>query len=772
MEKYAARASVHAIVDYALMGGDLLPGASADRLMEGVRGHRSLQSHEEEGVRNELPVRITAESEHVALTVYGRIDRLYGLDTVEEIKTILCAAPEDAYPEHWAQAECYAHMLCQQEDIPFVNVRITYLNLTDGDLTRFTRTRTKEQLQTAFDRYVLPYLEHLERQYAHRIALKGEMQSLTFPFDSYRTGQRELAGEIFRTIRDKKMLLAQAPTGTGKTMAALFPSLKSIGEGHTERIFYLTARSTTRQAAFDALRLLPSKELRAVAIYAREASCAQGAPICRTGLCTRQLGYYDRLPDALAAARQRGGLFDRAAVRALADEFDLCPFELSLDLSLECDVIVCDYNYLFDPRVRLQRYASGGRQGQVLLIDEAHNLPDRARSMYSAVLSAKTLDTARKSIEKAHRKEPLYLSLRALIKTIRTLAQNGELPRTARELPEELVFACEDALACIKGADFGILSPETASQLTLDLTSFLYHASRWDDNNYLLTEGSRTTPVVTLFCADASAKTAAVLKRSRSAVLFSATLTPMDFYRQLTGAAEDAGCVYLLPPFPQENLMVMNLPVSTRYKVREQTLPKVADAVCSLVLSRKKGNFIAFFPSYAYMEKARELIEMQLGEEAELLVQTQNMEEADRAVFLDRFSPAPQGRMLALCVLGGVFSEGIDLPADRLCGAAVAGIGLPQVGVERDTLKNRYAERYGEEHGYDYAYVYPGIGKVLQAAGRIIRSETDRGVLLLIDDRYCAENIRALLPQTWQVQRVYNPDEIERRAKAFFDELP
>ena len=768
MEKYTARASVHTIVEYALMGGDLLPAASAERLLEGVRGHRSLQSMEQEGVINELPVRCNAESEHVTLTVYGRIDRLHGLRAVEEIKTILFDAPEDADPLHWAQAECYAHMVCLQEDIPHIDVCITYLNLTDGDLTRYTRTRTKAQLQEAFDRYVSPYLAHLERQHAHRTALRQEMQTMTFPYGHYRTGQRELAAEVFRTIRDKKMLLAQAPTGTGKTMAALFPALKGIGEGITERIFYLTARSTQRQAAFDALRQLHTQQLRAVAIHARESACAQEKPICRTGLCTRQIGYYDRLPDALAAARQRGGLFDRDAVRALAEEFHLCPFELSLDLSLECDVILCDYNYLFDPRVRLQRYASGGRQGQVLLIDEAHNLPDRARSMYSAALTAKTLDAARKSIAKPYRKQPLYHSLRRLIKLMGELAEQGEIPRAQRELPEELVYACEDALEAVKTAEFGILSTETASQLTLDLSGFLYHAAHRDDNSYLLLDGGKSTRVLTLFCADASAKTAAVLKRSRAAILFSATLTPMDFYRTLTGAAEDAGCVYLLSPFPQENLCVMHLPVSTRYAAREQTLPRVAAAVASLVLSREKGNFIAFFPSYAYLEKARELIEMQLGEEAELLVQTQNMDENDRADFLARFSPEPAGRLLGLCVLGGVFSEGIDLTADRLCGAAVIGVGLPQVGVERNTLKSRYEEVYGEGRGFDYAYVYPGMGKVLQASGRIIRSETDRGVLLLIDDRYGAESYRALLPQTWQVQRVYSAQEIERLAARFW----
>ena len=764
MEKASARASVHAVVEYALMGGDLVPGASAERLLEGMRGHRSLQSIEGDGVRNEVAVRTTVESEHVSLTVYGRIDRLYSLSTLEEIKTTLVAAPAQADPLHWAQAECYAHMLCLQEDLPHIDVRITYLNLTDGDITRFTRTLTREQLQARFDAYIAPYLAHLDRLNAHRVALRGQMRQLAFPYPDYRAGQRELAAEIYRTIRDQKMLLAQAPTGTGKTIAALFPALKGIGEGSVERIFYLTARSTTRQAAFDALSLLPPTDLRAVALCAREAVCVHERPQCRSGLCSRQLGYYDRLPAALQAARAQGGLFTREKVRALADAFSLCPFEFSLDLSLECDVIVCDYNYIFDPRVKLQRYATGGRKGQVLLIDEAHNLPDRARSMYSAELSVKALDAARKSIEKSRRKEDLYRSLRALIKAIHAAADQGGFPRSERACSEELLCKCEDVLAALKGSD--ALAPEAASQLMLNLTGFLYHASRWDENDYLLFSGGRTTRTLTLFCADASGRTAAILKHSRAAILFSATLTPMDFYRTLTGAAEDARCVYLLSPFPPGNLLTLHLPVSTRYKSRERTLPRVASAIVAFVSARKKGNFIAFFPSYAYLEKARECIEMALGDTTRLLVQSPNMKEEDRTAFLDEFSPAPSSRLLALCVLGGVFSEGVDLPADRLCGAVIVGVGLPQVGLERDTLRQRYEEAYA--NGYAYAYTYPGVGKVLQAAGRIIRTETDRGALLLIDDRYAAEEYRPLLPAHWALQRVWTDQEIRTETARFF----
>lgn len=764
VEKTACRASVHAVVEFALMGGDLVPGASAERLLEGVRGHRSLQSVEEEGVLNEVPVRRTVEGQRVSLTVYGRIDRLYGLDMLEEIKTTLGRPLEQGDPLHWAQAECYAHMLCEQEGLPFLGVRLTYLNLSDGDITRLTRTFTREALAERFTRYTEPYLARLDRLDAHRAALRGQMEALAFPYPAYRSGQRELAAEIYRTIRDGKMLLAQAPTGTGKTMAALFPALKGIGQGCVERIFYLTARTTARQAAFDALGLLPAGELRAVALYARESSCAQERPSCRSGLCARQIGYYDRLPAALDEALAQGGSFTRERVRGIADAHDLCPFEFSLDLSLECDVIVCDYNYLFDPRVRLQRYATGGRKGQVLLIDEAHNLPDRARDMYSAALSVRQFDAARRSIEKGRRKEPLYLRLRALCKSICTAAAAGALPRAERDARQEIVERCEDALCALQDSD--ALASETASELSLALSTFLYHSAHWDENDFLLFSGGKTEPTLTLFCADAAQKTAAVLKRSRAAVLFSATLSPMEFYRTLTGASPDAACVYLLSPFPPENLLVLHLPVSTRYAARERTLPRVVSAILALARSRERGNFIVFFPSYAYLAKARELLEASLGPNTELLTQDRQMDETARAQFLARFSPEPTKRLLALCVLGGAFSEGVDLPAERLCGAAIVGVGLPQVGVERETLRTRYEEQYGS--GYAYAYAYPGLGKVLQAAGRIIRSESDRGALLLIDDRYSREDYRALLPRQWSPICVHTDAEIAAHTARFF----
>ena len=782
MEKAAARASVHAVVEYALRAGDLAPGASAERLLEGVRGHKSLQSVEEEGVRNEVPLRFCAEGAAVRLTVFGRADRVHGLRRVEEIKTTLEGAPAEAAPLHWAQAECYAHMLCQAEDLPSLEVCVTYLSLADGEITRFVRTHTRQALAEKFEGYVRPYLAWLDGLTRRRAALAAEMRALTFPFPAYRAGQRELAQEIYLAIRDKRMVLAQAPTGTGKTMAALFPALKGIGEGLVERIFYLTARTTARGAAVDALRRLPQGSLRTIVLYAREVLCPQAAgsapqaesapragsanqaPDCAPEVCPRAHGYFDRLPAALQAARGIAGPLDREDLLRLAEEFCLCPFELSLDIALECDVVVCDYNYLFDPRVRLQRFAAGGRRGQVLLLDEAHNLPDRGRAMYSARLSAREIDAVRASIPRAQRRGALYPALKALLRALEEAFGAGDVPRVEPDLREELLSACEAALCALRQDP---AAPGNAPRrLALDLAAFLYQAAHFGPDYFLLFEGGKASRVLTLFCADASGEMGKVLRRSRAAILFSATLTPLPFYRALCGAAEGSPCVRLCSPFPPENLLVLHLPVNTRYRARERTLPQVAAAIAALVLSREKGNFIAFFPSHAYLRSALPLLAERLGAEAALLPQAEDMDEAARREFLAQFSPEPQGRLLALCAMGGIFAEGVDLPAERLCGAAVVGVGLPQVGLERETLRARYDAVYGD--GYAFAYVYPGIGRVLQAAGRVIRTETDRGALLLLDDRYGGADYRGLLPPEWALRRVRGAGEIRALCAAFF----
>ena len=402
----------------------------------------------------------------------------------------------------------------------------------------------------------------------------------------------------------------------------------------------------------------------------------------------------------------------------------------------------------------------------MLLIDEAHNLPDRAREMYSARLPGKLIDRARRSIPQSARKGDLYLSLRALRRAMEATAEEGEIPRAEENPRPELTERCEAVLCALQESTEG--DPALCAQLRLELTGWVYQSAGYDETCRLLFEGGKSSRVITLYCTDASARTGAVLRRSRAAILFSATLTPPEFYKTLCGMKEDSACVHLLSPFPPENLLVLHLPVSTRYKAREATLPRVVSAVAVLALSREKGNFITFFPSYAYLRQAAELLEPLLNGKAELLIQTPEMDEEARAAFLSRFSPEPDGRLLALCAMGGVFSEGVDLPADRLCGAAVVGVGLPQIGVERDALRKRYDEAYGD--GYAYAYVYPGIGKVLQAAGRVIRSENDRGALLLIDDRYAAEPYPALLPAQWTLRRVFSDKQIAEQLRGFWNQ--
>lgn len=763
------RVAVRTLVETVLLSGSLSRDASARRMLEGIRGHQAIQSVAEEGVENEVSVSLTVSEGGIELTVYGRIDRLHGETGVEEIKTTLGVMEDErAIPaQHWAQAMCYAHMLCAAHGYAGARVQLTYMRLSTGEITEFARDCTAEALKEAFDGLLNVYISRLIEAAAHARQLSREAAAAAFPFDAFRDGQRTLAEQAYTAIRKRETLLAEAPTGTGKTIAVLYPAVKALGAGETERVFYLTARTTQQRAAEDAVEKLGVHSLRSVVLSARDKMCVHDTPVCASGDCPRADGYYDRLSDALNEAARAGGHFTRSRIRALADQFLLCPFELSLDLSSLCDLIICDYNYAFDPRVRLQRYFQRGRQKQALLIDEAHNLPDRARGMYSASISKKNVREARLSVPKAARKSPLCKTLSALEKAMEACFPEDAPSEgfASPEPPLSLRAAAETAAEALNAQDMPA-ARDLARQLAFDLSGFLYILNQYGEGYATLYEGGKTVRRVTLFCADPSKNLADVYKKCAGAVLFSATLAPFPFYRQLSGLAETAPMLRLPSPFPPANLLVLQRSLSLRYRARERTLPLVAETCAAFVGSRENGNFLIFLPSHAYLAAVLPALSERLPN-AVILAQQGEMDDAARAAFLDAFSPAPQGLTVGLAVLGGVFAEGIDLPAERLCGAAVVGVGLPQVGLEREVLRDAYETSYGA--GFDYAYRYPGMGKVLQAAGRVIRTETDRGALLLIDDRYTAEETRALLPERWRVERVFSAEETAKRAKAFWN---
>ncbi len=763
------RVSVRALVEESLRGGDLLPGGGIRRMLEGAQGHRALQA--QGGAQNEVSVSGAVEEGGARLLVQGRIDRLLETEPpcVEEIKTILSPPEEltEGQPVHWAQALVYACLYMRVAQLPEMDVALCYYHLPTGRTKRFCQRVGSEQAEGFFLSLALPYLRARVSEAGRMEELSQALKALPFPFTEFRPGQRQLAAQVYLALRDGRRLLIQAPTGTGKTMAVLFPALKALGEGKCEKLFYLSARGTGKLAALDAARRLAVPGLRCLELAARSRLCPRGEEGCAFP-CKLAEGYYDRLDEALRELFSGEGPYTAETIRRTALEHSLCPHEFALDASLSCELVIGDYNYLFDPRVRLQRFFGTGKNRYALLVDEAHNLPARGREMYSASLEAKPLQALRRAVPRGSaRRERPYLALKALCDRLEEECAEEETP-FAREGPpgEELCALVEEVLGYLERDAY---PPAPGSDELLGmLSSFLYAASRWEDSMLRLCEGGKTTHRLRLFCRDASAFLARDIGRFQGAVLFSATLSPGGFYRALCGLSPEDAFLSLPSPFPPENLCCLQLSIDTRFRRREETLPLAARAVAALVQSREKGSFLAFCPSYAYLRMLERPLRELLPEGVTLLVQEREMDETARERFLSGFPERPQGRTLGLAVLGGVFAEGVDLPGERLCGAAVIGVGLPQVGPETELLRACFEERYGD--GFACAYLYPGLCRVLQAAGRIIRSETDRGALLLLDDRYLRPPYPELLPPHWQVRRMRDVNEMQAALTAFWNE--
>ncbi len=751
------RISVRALAEFALEGGDLFREAGAlDRMLEGAEGHRMHQAGYADGFKSEVAISLTAEVSGRALTLYGRMDGLNEkLDppVVEEIKTTRLAPSvirENDFPVHWAQAELYAHMLAARRGYPSVAVRLVYLNLS-GDSARYERVYDAAELCELFLGYAGPYAAWLERLETWQRSSRPTMQKMAFPFGSYREGQREMAAAAYRAIKAKKNLMVSAPTGIGKTAAALFPAVKALGEGLVTHIFYLTARGTQRRAAEDALERMRAGGLviRSVAITAKEKACPfQGVP-CDPNACPRAVGYFDRRRDALNEALALSKL-DEGAIAAHAEKWSLCPFELSLDLSEQADVIICDYNYAFDPKVRLKRFFLDKGE-YALLIDEAHHLPERARSMLSARVEKRDFQALRRALKADEIARPAYDALEAILKAMKKLQLEWESPAALEEPPEALYQPMADFLDAARPLlSEGLSAHEQLFECYFRALDYLRVADAFQSDYRALIEPSEKNLSVRLWCFDPARALKQTMSRVRASVLFSATLSPIEYYLRASGLSEGDGDAMLAldSPFPRENLLAIRYPVDTRYAARERTAPVVARALKAMCEARP-GNYLACFPSYEYLNLTLNHF-LALGAKAEVLVQRGGMSDAQRAAFLERFAEAPKRSMMAFVVMGGVFAEGIDLPGEKLIGAAIVGVGIPQPSFEREVLRSLEDGEEGE--GFRAAYVYPGIERVLQAAGRVIRTETDRGVVLLLDERYQAPEYRRLLPRFWRVR--------------------
>lgn len=752
MTKPCVRVSVRAVVETTLHERDIVPGAGALRRMrEGALAHRARQSGEgtrDAQYRAEVALAALYEGDTLTLRVTGRADgistRPDGTPVIEEIKLGAPEAPLER--AHQAQARMYGHMLCTAEGHARVALRVLYVDAQGEPLRAYDEELSAQELGAAFDALCAPACAWEAEKLARRQRRDEGISALAFPYPAYRAGQRRFAQNVFVAIRERRRLFAQAPTGIGKTVAALYPALVAIGQGHAARALFLTARVTGREAALCAMRALAGARAMTVEIAAKDKVCPQQERDCRPEVCPCAAGFYDRLPDALhAAVGAQDGLFDRARIAALAAEHALCPFELSLELAQLADVVVGDYNYVYDPFVALGALVQAPG-GACLLVDEAHQLGARVRDAYSGGVSADELRALRREVGQMHgRKSALY---RALTRTLRALdaASEDEAFDAGRlDAPPEALCRAVSALMDSAGEQLAMGGSACAADTYRMAAAFSLAASRFDARYAALTGGGRKHATLLLQCLDASQEVLAASKRARGTVYFSATLAPFDAARRTLGSEEGDACLMLPSPFDPARLHARIAPIDIRYAAREATASQVAGEIAAQ-LRASAGNAMAFFPSYAYMERISELV---LGEagltEIDFMRERRGLTEEEKRAMLGAF--AEEGRRCTLfAVLGGAFSEGIDLPGERLRCVIVVSTGMPQPDAQVRAMQ-AYYDAQGE-NGFDMAMTLPGMVRVIQAAGRLIRTETDEGELLLIDRRFRSVKARSLLRGT------------------------
>lgn len=774
----AVQISVRRLVEFVLRGGSIDSRmTSSDRALEGTKIHQLLQKSAGEEYQAEVSLKLDRTVDGVVFSLDGRADGIINEQTIDEIKTtetVMEEITEDFRPLHWAQLICYGFMFAEKSDLPEVTLQLTYYQVADEEIKQFRRVMSREEMGVFVDDLLSKYAVWAKMSAAWEMKRNKTIQELSFPYNSYRRGQRELSIAVYRTAVSGENLFCEAPTGIGKTMSTLFPAVKAMGEGKTDKIFYFTAKTITRQVAEDALDEMRRKGLaaRSVTITAKDKICFLDERKCEPDHCQFARGYYDRLNEALFDMLGQEEAITRTVVEQYARKYTLCPFELSLDVALFCDAIVCDYNYLFDPVVYLKRFFSEGPGKYTFLVDEVHNLVDRARSMFSATLRKSLIMQVKRQLDKKLHKR-LWNSVNAMNKVMVSL--NKELTESGETIHVSKADLAEWNESVLK---FTFVAKEwlpqnTQSETQSDVLELYFESLRYVkiaelyDERYT-TQITRTHSDLEIkqLCLDPAFLLSEKLKLGASSVLFSATLRPIDYYTNVLGGEEDTSRMVFSSPFEQQNMHLLVADnISTKYQMRDQSLASVVEALAALIAG-KKGNYLFFFPSFQYLQNVYELFR---EKHPEIVVRKQEgaMDEEQREAFLEAFKAGNLETLVGFCVLGGVFSEGIDLRGERLIGAAIVGVGLAQLNPESDLIKDYYNETIGQ--GFDYAYQLPGMNKVLQAVGRVIRGESDRGVILLIDERFSASRYRTLFPAHWNHAKIVkNTKEITEQVTEFW----
>ena len=780
MEKPIVRISVRNLVEFILRNGDLVSGsgtADKEAMLKGSRLHRKIQKQMGSHYQPEVSLKKDTEYDDLILRVEGRADGIFLQDEqfcIDEIKGVYkkLELMEEPVLVHRAQALCYAWIYLDAHDLEKIDIQMTYAHLDTEVIKRFRETLTRAELKQWYEELTDSYHKWLAYQIEWRKKRNESMENLEFPF-AYRKGQRKMVSGIYHAISKKEQIFIQAPTGVGKTMSAVFPAVRAIGQGMAETVFYLTARTITRTVAQDAFEILRDRGLlfKVITITAKEKLCFCDKPECDPEKCPYAKGHYDRINDAVYELWTTEQSFDRETLLRHAQKWQVCPFEMSLDLAIWMDGVICDYNYVFDPNVCLKRFFGENVSGNYLfLIDEAHNLVDRGREMYSASICLNNVIETRKFVKPYSQK--LWKKLGKVKKQMEELRQNcgewkveenaGVLPISLLSVQGELDQFLEESPA--QEVVDGILD------FYFEVRDFLNISELVDDNYVVYTafdENGRF--YMKLFCVNPAENLQKCLDKGNSTVFFSATLLPLQYYRKMLSTRSENFGMYVESPFEQKKRCLMICrDVSSKYTRRDyEEYRKIAEYIARMSW-QKKGNYMVFFPSYRLMEDVYQVYQDEFSVSwVRCISQHASMTELEREEFLEEFTEETEETLVGFCVMGGIFSEGIDLIGDRLIGAAVVGTGLPQVNCEREILKGYYDEK--GEQGFDYAYRYPGMNKVLQAAGRVIRTKEDTGAILLMDERFLNRDYRNLFPREWNDACTCTLGNVEKHLQAFWD---
>lgn len=747
--------SVRNLIEFIKRSGDIdRRFYSNARALAGIRAHQKIQKEYSDNYRAEVFLRTTEEIDEITFIVEGRADGIDESDevTIDEIKSTTRDLEELEKEEnvmHWSQAKCYGYIYAKEHNLDEINIMLTYFQLESEEVKKIVKKFTFGELRDFFMSTLMEYLEFSKRIVEWKKIRTESIKNMKFPFKSYRKGQRELAVSVYNTISDEKKLFVEAPTGIGKSMSTIFPTIKAIGEEKIDKAFYLVARSTGKNAARDALYKLQNKKLKlkTAIVTAKDKICLNGEVKCNPKDCPYAKGHFDRVNDAIIDIFDSCDKFDRENIEKYAQLHMVCPFEYQLDLLDFSDFITCDYNYVFDPTVYLKRFFENSIMKFSILVDEAHNLLERGRDMYSADFSINDLYIIEEIVPK--KRKTIHKHVRLAIEEFRKLNENTHYSYTSFERlnyqVEKIIFSMSNFLT----EDKDVENYDDAVEAYFKLFKYIKIYEYYNDDFVSI----REEDMVKIMCLDISSIFKSILNVPVASIFFSATLTPIKYYGNLLGADEDSYYYKIDSPFDPKNLLVLrNQNISTVYKDRQDSIGIIVNNLVEF--SKDGGNYIFFFPSYVYMQSVYNEYKKY---DREAIIQESSMDENEREKFLNNFTFSSGTR--AFAVMGGVFSEGIDLIGNRLVGAAVITCGIPGISFERNILKAHFDKKYNK--GYEYAYIYPGMIKVVQSAGRVIRTSDDRGKVLLIDKRFSKIPYTLLMPNYWNIKDYNNLIELE-----------